>query len=50
VIEEKRNPTTGTATTAAANPLNRIPNFIKNPRRESALSLDGVRTGLVDMI
>src|SRR5579864_6117531 len=50
VIEEKRNPTIGTATTAAASALNRIPNFMKNPRRDMAVSLDGARTGLVDIV
>ena len=39
----------GTANTVAANPLNRIPSFMKNPRREILTSLDGAMTGLVDI-
>src|SRR5262249_53073434 len=50
VREEKRNPTIGIAITAAASPLNRIPSFMKNPRREIALSLEGTRIGLVDIV
>ena len=32
--------TTGTANTIAANPLKRIPSFMKNPRREIVASVD----------
>src|SRR5271170_7454021 len=49
VTEERRKPTIGTASTIAANPLNRIPSFMKNPRRDSVLSLDGAITGVVDI-
>src|SRR5580658_9178128 len=37
-MEEKRKRATGTVNTIAANPLNRIPSFIKNPRRERLAS------------
>src|SRR5215510_15760080 len=50
VSDEKRNPTTGTATTAAASPLNRIPNFMKKPRREIVASVDGAGIGLVAIV
>src|ERR1700688_1747295 len=43
-IDKRRKPTIGTATTIAANALNRIPSFIKKPRREIALSVDGAIT------
>jgi hypothetical protein len=33
-MEEKRKRASGTANTSAANPLNKIPSFMKNPRRE----------------
>src|SRR6476660_2178677 len=49
VIEEKRKRTIGTAKTIAANPLNRIPSFMKNPRREIVASVDGSTTGFVDI-
>src|SRR5271163_4358009 len=45
--DERRKRTIGTATTIAANPLNRIPSFMKKPRRESLASVDGAFTGLV---
>src|SRR6202044_129456 len=38
VIEEKRKRAIGRANTIAANPLNRIPSFMKNPRRERLAS------------
>src|SRR5215472_7404120 len=47
VIEEKRNPTIGTATTLAARAFNTIPNFIKNPRREIVASVEGASAGFV---
>src|SRR5262252_4659395 len=50
VIEEKRNPTIGTATTLAARALNAIPNFIKNPRREIVVSVEGVTAGFVAIV
>src|SRR6202795_3009838 len=45
--DERRKPTIGTASTIAANPLNRIPSFMKKPRRESVSSVDGAIPGLV---
>src|SRR5580704_12712247 len=45
--EERRKRTIGTASTIAANPLNRIPSFMKKPRRESVSTVDGAITGLV---
>src|SRR5215467_15350895 len=50
VIEEKRNPTIGTATTLAARALNKIPNFMKNPRRETVASVDGASAGFVAIV
>jgi hypothetical protein len=49
-MEETRKPRMGRANTVAANPLKRIPNFVKNPRRDMAFSFDGASTALVDMI
>src|SRR5271168_168972 len=50
VIEEKRKRAIGRANTIAANPLNRIPSFMKNPRRERLASAGGAVTGLVDIL
>src|SRR5277367_2267459 len=47
VTDERRKPAIGTATTIAANPLNRIPILMKKPRRESVPSVDDGVTGLV---
>src|ERR1700675_2055937 len=47
VTDERRKRAIGTVSTIAANPLNRIPSFMKKPRRESVLSVDGAITGLV---
>src|ERR1700683_2823743 len=49
-MEEKRKPATGRANTMAANPLNRIPSFIKNPRRERLASAGGAVTVFVDIL
>src|SRR5262252_5374566 len=53
-IEEKRNPTIGTATTLAAKALNTIPNFMKNPRREIVASVvalfGGASAGFVAIV
>src|ERR1700728_4815279 len=49
-MEEKRKRATGTANTIAAKPLNRIPSFMKNPRRERLASAGGTVTGLVDIL
>src|SRR5580704_4678268 len=40
-MEEKRKRATGRANTIAATPLNRIPSFMKNPRRERRASVGG---------
>src|ERR1700721_1145365 len=40
VIEDRTNPTIGTARADATKPLKRIPNFINSPRRESVFSFD----------
>src|ERR1700722_1859287 len=40
VIEDRTNPTMGTASADATKPLKRIPNFINSPRRESVFSFD----------
>src|ERR1700683_2856738 len=50
VREEKRKPATGSANTIAANPLNRIPSFMKNPRREREASAGGVVSVFVDIL
>src|ERR1700735_1590371 len=50
VMEEKRKRATGRTNTSAANPLNRIPSFMKNPRRESESSAGGVVTVFVDIL
>ena len=34
----------------AANPLNKTPSFIKNPRREAVASVDEATIGLVDLV
>src|SRR5258706_15054082 len=47
--DERRKRKIGTASTIAANPLNRIPSFMKKPRRESVSSLGCAITGLVDI-
>src|SRR5580693_1007226 len=49
VMEEKRKRATGRANTIAANPLNRIPSFMKNPRRERLESAGGVVSVFVDI-
>src|SRR5580693_8995917 len=49
VMEETRKRATGRANTIAANPLNRIPSFIKNPRRERLASAGGAVAVLVDI-
>src|ERR1700751_2234351 len=49
VTEEERNRAIGTANTIAANPLNRIPSFMKKPRRETVVSVDEAITGLLDI-
>src|ERR1700733_6511896 len=41
VMEEKRKRATGRANTIAATPLNRIPSFMKNPRRERLAAVGG---------
>src|ERR1700730_11873393 len=43
VMEDRTNPTTGTASADATTPLKRIPNFINSPRRESVFSFDIVK-------
>src|SRR5258706_6318230 len=45
--DERRKRKIGTASTIAANPLNKIPSFMKKPRRESVSSVDGASTGFV---
>src|ERR1700733_11910021 len=40
-MDEKRKRATGRANTIAATPLNRIPSFMKNPRRERLASVGG---------
>src|ERR1700722_2063642 len=50
VMEEKRKRATGRANTMAANPLNRIPIFMKNPRRERSGLADGAISGFVDIL
>src|SRR5580704_16128073 len=40
VIEESTNRTIGTAIAVATIPLNRIPNFMRRPRRERVVSFD----------
>src|ERR1700728_1589898 len=49
-MEETRKRATGRANTIAANPLNRIPSFIKNPRRERLGSAGGAVTVFVDIL
>src|ERR1700686_4710991 len=49
-MEEKRKRATGTASTIAANPLNRIPSFMKNPRRERLGAAGGVVAVFVDIL
>src|ERR1700691_4215239 len=48
-MEEKKKRATGRANTSAATPLNKIPSFMKNPRRERLASAVGAVTGLVDI-
>ena len=43
VIEESRNPTIGTVSAVATNPLNSIPIFINSPRRLIMVSFDIVK-------
>src|SRR5580692_12789319 len=49
-IEERRKHATGSANTIAANPLNRIPSFMKNARREREASAGGVVAVFVDIL
>src|ERR1700683_4327805 len=49
-MEEKRKRDTGSANTIAANPLNRIPSFMKNPRRERLVSVGVVVSVFVDIL
>src|SRR5208282_2938252 len=42
-MEERTNPTMGTASAVATRPLNRIPSFMNRPRRESVFSFDIVK-------
>src|ERR1700689_28307 len=49
-MEEKRKRATGRANTIAANPLNTIPSFMRNPRRERLASAGGVVTVFVDIL
>src|SRR5580693_8095794 len=50
VMEEKRKRATGSANTIAANPLNRIPSFMKKPRRERDASTGGAISVFVDIL
>src|ERR1700732_1454584 len=49
-MEEKRKRATGSANTIAASPLNRIPSFMKNPRRERLASAGGAVSAFVDIL
>jgi hypothetical protein len=49
-MEENRKRDTGRAKTIAANPLNRIPSFMKNPRRERLADAGGVVSVFVDIL
>src|SRR5580692_6698856 len=49
-MEEKRKRASGSVNTIAANPLNRIPNFMKNPRRERPVLAGGVVAVFVDIL
>src|ERR1700722_9144073 len=49
-MEEKRKRAIGRANTSAANPLNIIPSFMKNPRRERLASAGGDVSGFVDIV
>jgi hypothetical protein len=49
-MEEKRKRASGRAKTIAANPLNRIPIFMKNPRRERLAEADGVVAVFVNIL
>src|ERR1700738_4255722 len=42
-MEERTNPTIGTASAVATNPLKRIPSFMNSPRRESVFSFGIIR-------
>src|ERR1700688_799262 len=42
-MEDRTNPTMGTAGAVATKPLNRIPNFMNSPRRESVFPFGIVR-------
>src|ERR1700730_1633574 len=50
VIEDRTNPTTGTARADATKPLKRIPNFMNSPRRESVFSFDIVKLLMLRVI
>src|ERR1700730_12015736 len=50
VIEDRTNPTSGTASADATKPLNRIPNFMNSPRRESVFSVDIVKLLMLRVI
>src|SRR5580704_13501495 len=49
-MEEKTKRATGRANTIAANPLNRIPSFMKNPRRERLASAGLADSVFVDIL
>src|SRR5580692_9153178 len=49
-MEEKRKRAIGRANTSPANPLNRIPSFMKNPRREIEASAGGVLSVLIGIL
>src|SRR5271155_103157 len=50
VMEETRKRATGRANTIAANPLNRIPSFMRNPRRERLASAGLAVSVFVDIL
>src|ERR1700722_8732666 len=49
-MEDKRKRATGRATMIAANPLNTIPIFMKNPRRERLASAGGAVSPFGDIL
>src|ERR1700675_1041198 len=49
-MEDRANPTMGTASAVATKPLNRIPNFMNSPRRESVFSFGIVRLLMLRLI
>src|ERR1700722_6376406 len=50
VMEEKRKRATGRANTSAASPLNRIPSFMRKPRRERLAPAGGGVSVFVDIL